>query len=326
MASTFRPPTRAAADPGLRETGVAFTVFAAAKINLYLHITGQRADGLHLLDSLVAFADIGDRLTANAAAEFSLAISGPEAGALAGLGERNLVLQAGRKLTAAVGPPSRHRGAAISLEKHLPAAAGIGGGSSDAAAALRLLNHLWGRPLEYAALAGLAAELGADVPACLAACPVWVDGIGERLEPAAGLPTAGIVLANPRWPLPTADVFRARSGPFSASRRFAPMPRDAAALAAALAGCRNDLTDAALSVIPEIADVLRRLADLPGALLSRMSGSGATCFALFADREAALRATGQLAHMEPGWWSAGGALLTAAPPIDPAASRDPRFP
>ena len=305
---------------------MAVTLFAPAKINLYLHVTGRRADGFHLLDSLVAFADIGDRLTAIKAKTLSLAIRGPEAAALAGLGDQNLVLRAARKLAAAIDASSRNRGAAMSLEKRLPTAAGIGGGSSDAAATLRLLNDLWGRPLDETALARLAAKLGADVPACLAGCPVWVGGIGERLEPAVGLPPVGILLANPRRQLATADVFRARSGPFSPPARFASMPRGAAAFAAALAGCRNDLTTAALTLMPEIADVLQRLGDLPGALLSRMSGSGATCFALFADRDAALRAEGQLARIEPGWWSAGGALLTAAPRIEHTADRPPRFP
>ena len=128
------------------------------------------------------------------------------------------------------------------------------------------------------------------MPACLAARPVWVGGIGELLEPAEGLPPAGIVLANPRIELPTQAVFRARGGEFSGAGRFTAMPRDAAGLAAALASRRNDLTEAALRLVPEIAVVLEHLAGLPGALLARMSGSGATCFALFADRAAALAA------------------------------------
>ena len=167
-----------------------------------------------------------------------------------------------------------------------------------------------------AALAELAARLGADVPACLAARPVWVGGIGERLEPAEGLPPAGIVLANSRIALPTQAVFRERRGPFSEPGRLAAMPRDAPGLAAALASRRNDLTEAALRLVPEIAAVLERLAGLPGALLARMSGSGATCFALFADRAAALAALAALRRAEPEWWSAAGALLTQPPPIE----------
>jgi len=299
-------------------------VFAPAKINLYLHVVGRRADGYHLLDSLVAFADIGDFVTAAPAESLTLAIGGPEAGAIAGLGEDNLVMRAARLFAAEAAanrPGGVPFGAALYLDKRLPAAAGIGGGSSDAAATLRVLDRLWHRPVDPAALAALALKLGADTPACLAARPVWVGGIGERIEEAAALPPAGIVLANPRRSLPTAEVFAARRGAFAGIGRFDPMPRDAAALAAVLADRGNDLTDAALSLLPEIAAVLERLAQLPGALLARMSGSGATCFALFDDREAALAAGALLAHSEPQWWSAAGALMTAPPPVETAARR-----
>jgi len=294
--------------------GGAVSVFAPAKINLYLHVVGRRADGYHLLDSLVAFADIGDRVTAASADRLSLTVGGPEAGALAGLGDDNLVLRAARLLAAEAGLKSSRAApyqAALHLDKVLLEASGIGGGSSDAAATLRALDRLWHHPLDPDALAALALKLGADTPACLAARPIWVGGIGERIEPAQGLPPAGIVLANPRRRLPTADVFAARRGAFTAGGRFAPMPRDAAGLAAMLASCRNDLTEAALTIVPEIAPVLDRLACLPGALIARMSGSGATCFALFADRAAARAAGAVLACAEPSWWSAAGALMTA---------------
>lgn len=307
-------------DPG----GAAVGAFAPAKINLYLHVVGRRADGYHLLDSLIAFADIGDRVVAAPADKLSLAVGGPEAGALAGLGEDNLVLRAAwlfaeesdRRSSAAT--PYR---ASLHLDKVLPASSGIGGGSSDAAAALRALDRLWRHPLPPAALAALALQLGADIPACLAARPVWVGGIGERIEPAGGLPPVGIVLANPRRELPTAQVFAARHGAFAAGGRFAPMPRDAAGLAALLAGRRNNLTEAALTLVPEIARVLETLARLPGALLARMSGSGATCFALFADRDAALMAGAGLARAEPRWWSAAGALMTVPPPVADAVDQ-----
>jgi 4-diphosphocytidyl-2-C-methyl-D-erythritol kinase len=298
---------------------VPVSAFAPAKINLYLHVVGRRADGYHLLDSLVAFADIGDRVTATAAGDLSLALAGPEAGALAGLGDDNVVLRAARLLAAVAARnnlPGARRGAALRLHKALPASSGIGGGSSDAAAALRVLNRLWGSPLSPSALLALAVRLGADVPACLAASPVWVGGVGERLEPASGLPPAGIVLANPRRPLPTAEVFRARRGEFAAADRFDPVPADAAGLADVLATRGNGLTDAALTLVPEIARVLECLAALPGTLLARMSGSGATCFALFPDRAGALAGARILAGQEPGWWSAGGVLLTAPPSLD----------
>ena len=290
-----------------RSPGWQVAAFAPAKIILYLHVTGRRADGYHLLDSLVAFADIGDAVTAVPAAEFSLTIGGPEAAALTGLGDDNLVLRTARRLGAYFGIDA---GAALHLDKLLPVASGIGGGSSDAAAAARALSRMWTKPLDAGTATALA-ELGADIPACLAAAPVWVGGIGEELTLAERLPETGILLANPRQPLPTAAVFRARSGPFTAPARFA-MPADAVGLAAALASRRNDLTEAAVGLVPEVRAVLDRLAGLPDALLARMSGSGATCFALFADRTAALRADSILAAAEPKWWTAAGRLLPDA--------------
>jgi 4-diphosphocytidyl-2-C-methyl-D-erythritol kinase len=313
---------------------MAVSTFAPAKVNLYLHVVGRRADGYHLLDSLIAFVDVGDRVTAQSASGLSLALGGPEAAALAALGDDNLVLRAARLLAAEARPssaasllPTMPLGAALSLEKLLPSASGIGGGSSDAAAALRVLDRLWHRPLAPTALAALALKLGADVPACLAARPVWVGGVGEQIDPAEGLPPAGIVLVNPRRALSTAAVFQARRGPFTtAPGRFAPMPRDAIGLAAALSARRNDLTAAALTLVPELAYLLECLGGLPGALLARMSGSGATCFALFADRDAALAAHARLAADQPGWWAAAGALLMTAPPVEDDSERPQGLP
>jgi 4-diphosphocytidyl-2-C-methyl-D-erythritol kinase len=290
---------------------VAGVAFAPAKINLYLHVVGRREDGYHLLDSLVAFAEIGDSVSAAPAAALSLTVGGPEAAGIASIGDNNLVLRAARALAAHAGPRA---GAALHLEKHLPTAAGIGGGSADAAAALRVLDRLWSPSVSGDRLEKLALELGADVPACLAGRPVWVGGIGERIEPAASVPPLGVVLANPRRPLPTPEVFRARRGPFGTAARFDPFS-EPAGFAAQLASRCNDLTEAALRVVPEIETVLDRLGRLPGALLARMSGSGATCFALFADRAAALAAGAVLSRLEPGWWSAAGSLLTAVPPL-----------
>ncbi|MGE3784950.1 MAG: 4-(cytidine 5'-diphospho)-2-C-methyl-D-erythritol kinase [Alphaproteobacteria bacterium] len=293
-------------------------VLAPAKVNLYLHVVGRRADGYHLLDSLVAFADVGDRIAGSPAESLSLTVGGPEAAAIAELGDDNLVLRAARlyiEAARAVGA-SPMPGAALFLDKRLPTASGIGGGSTDAAAALRLLDHLSRAGLSRTVLVELAARLGADVPACLAARPVWVGGIGELLEPAEGLPPVGIVMANPRIALPTPAVFRARHGPFSRSGRFAAMPRDATELAAMLASRRNDLTQAARRLVPEIAAVLSLLAALPGALLARMSGSGATCFALFTDREAAAVAHATLRRARPEWWSAAGTLSAQSPRVE----------
>jgi 4-diphosphocytidyl-2-C-methyl-D-erythritol kinase len=283
--------------------------FAPAKVNLYLHVTGRRADGYHLLDSLVAFADIGDRLTAETAASLSLMVDGPEARDLSLVGNDNLVLRAARLLADHVGIVP---GAAMHLEKRLPVAGGIGGGSSDAAAALRALRRLWRLSLDDEALCTLGARLGADVPACLYGRAVWVSGIGERLEPAGVMPQAGILLANPRRALPTATVFAQRRGGFGQGARFAPIPRHAAGLAEALASRRNELTDAAIGLTPEIGAVLARLGRLPGCLLARMSGSGATCFALFPDRAAAAEGCAMLASAEPRWWCAAGGLVEEA--------------
>jgi 4-diphosphocytidyl-2-C-methyl-D-erythritol kinase len=162
------------------------------------------------------------------------------------------------------------------------------------------------------ALGDLAARLGADVPACLYGRAVWVRGIGERLDPAGALPEAGILLANPRRGLPTAAVFAARRGPFGDFGLFSPMPGDASGLASALAARRNDLTEAAIAFVPEIGAVLAQLGRLPGCLLARMSGSGATCFALFVNRAAAEEACTVLAAAEPRWWCAASGFVARA--------------
>ena len=285
---------------------MALTAFAPAKVNLYLHVIGRRPDGYHLLDSLITFADIGDRITAEPARTLSLSVGGPEVGGLADLGQNNLVLRAARLLADHTGVSC---GAALHLEKILPVAAGLGGGSSDAAAALRVLAALWQLSIGEEELYGLGARLGADLPVCLYGRAAWVGGIGERIDPAPDLPAAGILLANPRRPLPTAAVFAARRGPFSASGRFDAMPTDAIGLARALVSRRNELTDAAIALVPEVGAMLPRLALFPGALMARMSGSGATCFALFSDRGAAEEARMVLAAAEPGWWCAAGGLV-----------------
>jgi 4-diphosphocytidyl-2-C-methyl-D-erythritol kinase len=287
---------------------MAVTAFAPAKVNLYLHLIGVRADGYHLLDSLVAFADIGDRITARPAAALTLEIDGPQSARLAGLGEDNLVLRAARLLAGHAGVAAH---AALHLHKNLPVAAGVGGGSSDAAATLRALCALWRVAIGEADLRHLGSRLGADVPACLHGAAAWIGGIGEQIDPTPSLPPAGIVLVNPRIALPTAAVFAARRGRFSDAGRFAPMPPDAAGLARALGPRRNDLTDAAISLVPEIGAVLAALARLPGVLIARMSGSGATCFALFPDRPKAERARAALAAAEPRWWCAAGGFVAA---------------
>jgi len=233
-------------------------------------------------------------------------VSGPEAASLAGVGDDNLVLRAARAFAAHHGITA---GATLRLTKNLPVASGIGGGSSDAAATLRALAVLWRRPLDDAAM-DIAAALGADIPACLDGRPVWVSGIGERLDPLPGLPALGIVLANPRRELATAAVFRAREGDFTTDQFARTTPRNAVGLFGLLRQCRNDLTEAAEGLMPEIGEMRDRLAALPGAYLARMSGSGATCFALFADRGAAHLAAIALAAARPDWWVRAGELLS----------------
>jgi 4-diphosphocytidyl-2-C-methyl-D-erythritol kinase len=272
---------------------------APAKLNLNLQIIGRRADGFHLLDSLVAFSDIGDVLAVEAAEDVSLVIDGPFAPGLSA-GSDNLVIRAAMALKKASGTKA---GAALRLTKNLPVASGIGGGSADAAAALRALSRLWQLHLP---LTGIAARLGADVPACLASQTCWMAGIGEVLEPCAPLPEAGLVLANPGIGLATPLVFKHRVGPFTAARRFG-IPATVAECARELGHASNDLAAAAQELVPEIQVLLGHLSALPGVRLARMSGSGATCFALFDSRKAALAAAQALELQVPaGWWVAAG--------------------
>ena len=279
---------------------------APAKLNLYLHVIGRRADGFHLLDSLVAFSDIGDRLMIAPAPRLTLDITGPFARDLAQDDPReNLVWRAAEALAARRG---RAPEVALTLEKNLPVASGIGGGSSDAAAALKALAAGWQATLDERALRTIAAELGADVPVCVIARASFFGGIGEEIAPAPVLPPAPLLLVNPGIALPTATVFRVRQGAFSPAARFAAAPASVAELASLLAERRNDLTDAAIGIVPAIADVLARLTAQPGALIARMSGSGATCFALFETKAAAEAAAASLQSEQPRWWIAAGKL------------------
>ncbi len=277
------------------------STFAPAKINLHLHVVGRRDDGYHLLDSLVVFAGVGDRLSVSAGSDLSLTVIGPFAAGLAAEPD-NLVLRAARGLADLAG--IRASGALV-LEKNLPVASGIGGGSADAAATLRLLCQFWGVMPD---LDALAAALGADVPVCLVGRPALMSGVGEVLVPAPPLPQVGLVLVNPGAAVSTPAVFRARSrGEVS---EVACLPRagwrDAFALADDLRALRNDLQAAACSIAPAIGDVLGVLASVPGCLVARMSGSGATCFGLFASARAAWEAAAGIRRA--GWWVWGGGI------------------
>jgi 4-diphosphocytidyl-2-C-methyl-D-erythritol kinase len=278
------------------------TEAAPAKVNLYLHVTGRRADGYHLLDSLAVFAGIGDVLEAAPSDSLSLRVAGPFA---AGLTDEpdNLVLRAARALAAEAGVPARAR---LVLQKNLPVASGIGGGSADAAAALRLLSRLWDLRPDPDAMARLALALGADVPVCLAGHASRMSGIGEQLAAGPRLPDCGILLVNPGVAVATADVFRARRGPWSSPPSLPASWPDAASMADHLRQLHNDLEPAAVVLQPVIGEVLEGLAGIPGCRLVRMSGSGATCFGLFDAPEIATRAAAQIRH--PDWWNWGGAL------------------
>jgi 4-diphosphocytidyl-2-C-methyl-D-erythritol kinase len=274
--------------------------FAPAKVNLALRVTGRRADGYHLLDSLAVFAGVGDVVSATPAEGLSLALAGPGAGALQAEPD-NLVLRAARALAAEAGIAPA---AAITLEKHLPVASGIGGGSADAAAALRVLDALWGTRLGPARLRGIAAALGADVPVCVESRSMRMRGVGEVLDAVPPLPPFGLLLANPRLALATPAVFKARAPGFSAEAAYPDRWPDAAALADWLRPLGNDLEAAAITLCPPIAGVLAAIAAQPGCLLARMSGSGATCFGLFATP---VEAEAAAAALPDGWWRWGGA-------------------
>lgn len=276
---------------------------APAKINLFLRVTGRRGDGYHELESLAVFASAGDIVHAAPAATLTLGIDGPFAAGLTGEPD-NLVLRAARALAAQAGIPAHAR---LTLEKHLPVASGIGGGSADAAATLRALAKLWRLP--PAPDAALALRLGADVPVCLACAPSIMRGVGEILTPAPRLPEFGLALVNPGVGVATPAAFRARQGAFSPPASLPEAWATAHDLARDMATLGNDLQAPAMALCPPIGAVLAALRALPGCLLAQMSGSGATCFALFANpaqAEAARRLNAQ-----PGWWAWGGAPRTA---------------
>ncbi|MFQ5535112.1 MAG: 4-(cytidine 5'-diphospho)-2-C-methyl-D-erythritol kinase [Sphingomonadales bacterium] len=299
---------------------------APAKLNLYLHVTGRRDDGYHELDSLFVFVDVCDDIAVRPAAAFSLEVDGPFADQIPA-GADNLVLRAARLLAEfahgsfvhdsfvhgrkALGRPG---GAAITLTKILPPASGIGGGSADAAATLRALRMLWGLQVTQDELAGIAGRLGADVPACLASRALQVSGIGDVMEPVNAAPDVFFLLVNPGTPLSTPAVFEAyrdRNGAFS---RRAPIYgpagqlRDNGArardLTDALSSRHNDLEQPALDLAPEVGLAMAVLRTLDGCLLARMSGSGATCFAMFETMAAAATGAAILGERFPSWWIA----------------------
>jgi 4-diphosphocytidyl-2-C-methyl-D-erythritol kinase len=275
------------------------TEFAPAKINLFLHVGDKRTDGFHNLESLVVFAGVGDVLSFEPGPELSLEIDGPF-GVDLELDADNLVVRAARALATHVGGAGA---AAITLTKNLPVASGIGGGSADAAAALRGLVRLWGLTVPDTELLEIAAGLGSDVPVCVASKAAWMEGRGERVAAAEGIPPVAAVLVNPRVAVPTGPVFKAlktRRGVGAVSHEV--RARDVAGLVTYLKLTSNDLQAPAIEIAPVIGEVLSELSRMPGCLLWRMSGSGATCFGLFEDDDAAAMAAIALELSHPKWW------------------------
>jgi 4-diphosphocytidyl-2-C-methyl-D-erythritol kinase len=282
---------------------MSFREIARAKVNLTLSVLGRRPDGYHEIESLVAFAGIGDRVTLSPGSEVRVEAAGPFAGDIVG---ENLLMRALTLLHEL--DPGLTLGA-VRLEKSLPVAAGLGGGSADAAALLRAVRRANPGRAERVAWHAAAARLGADVPVCLAGVTALMSGVGDRIEPlpaSPGLPAMAAVLVNPRLPLPTAQVYwalgagpvptdpppRLRVGPFASL----------ASLVVFMRAVGNDLERPAIALLPAVADIKAALGDEPGCSYAAMSGSGPTCFGIFADEAAASRAAAALAARYPHWW------------------------
>ena len=311
---------------------------APAKLNFFLHITGRRSDGYHELESLAGFTAFGDVLEIAEAEELSLTVEGEFAGVLqeapsppAGEGwgggepriqassmwqgppphpspqggRENLVLRAARALQSHT---AISKGAHIRLIKHIPVGAGLGGGSSDAAATLLGLRELWQAQVDDDALAALGLTLGSDVPVCLAGRMAWISGIGESVTPVAGTPRVWVVLVNPGVPLLTADVYRRFEGSFSPVSPRVESVGSAEELAALMRSRRNDLEAPAIALLPVIDECLAQLR-ATDCLIARMSGSGATCFALYEQEAQAGAAAQAIIKNQPGWWVQATTLM-----------------
>lgn len=278
---------------------------APAKVNLTLHVTGQRDDGYHLLDSLVVFAGVADQLAVSTAPDLRISVSGPfSAGVPAN--DSNLVMRAAEALRHVRGVT---KGAAITLEKHLPHAAGIGSGSSDAATALKMLASLWGvQPLP--ATAPEVTALGADVPVCLhAPRPTRMSGIGDVLSPVAALPRCALVLVRPPVEVPTHVVFKGLINKNGTPMDPLPDGLDFDGFARWLSGQRNDLLTPAGVLVPEIKEAIAKLRAIPAVAAAGMSGSGATCYALVKDMATARQVARIVQVSEMGWWVAPAEIL-----------------
>ncbi|MGH1456621.1 MAG: 4-(cytidine 5'-diphospho)-2-C-methyl-D-erythritol kinase [Alphaproteobacteria bacterium] len=287
------------------------SVFAPAKINMFLHITGKKSNGYHILDSLVCFADIGDKITIQEADSFSFHVTGEFSDAFSkqhkapNIDCENLVVKAARRLAQITEKPLNMR---ITLEKNLPLAAGLGGGSSDAASTLWGLQEFWriSRQEEY--LLPLMTNLGADVPVCLHCAPSIMRGIGDELSPAPDLPEIPILLVNPMMNCPTQNVFLHYTPQFKTNTQWPSTFRTSLDFVTALKDTENDLYDAALQAVPEIENIIHTINVQKDCLISRMSGSGASCFGLFETIESAKKAKEVILQDNPDWWAQTGWL------------------
>lgn len=290
------------------------SLIAPAKINLALHITGRRADGYHLLSSFVAFAEMGDEVEAAASDRLELEIVGAFAEELAGNLENNLIWRAARLLQEKTGV---RQGARLRLTKNLPVASGIGGGSSDAAAAAILLNNLWETELGADELASLLLPLGADIPMCIYRQPALVEGVGEKLSPIASFPAFGLLLVNPGIAVPTAEVFARYVQEKTAFSAPLQLPEGGLSGQGAwiewLRRCGNDLSAPAEAICPEISAIMRHLESTQDCLLARMSGSGATCFALYPTLREAENAALALTKSGASGWVVSSRLCADTP-------------
>jgi 4-diphosphocytidyl-2-C-methyl-D-erythritol kinase len=273
-------------------------VFAPAKVNLFLHVGARRDNGYHELQSLMAFADVGDELIVEAGDGLSLVVAGPFADALQSEGD-NIVLRAARALAERSGIGAN---AKITLIKSLPVASGLGGGSSDAAAALRGLCKLWRVDLTEADLQKIALDLGSDVPVCLKGRPCWVEGTGEKLTVVPIFPSLHVVLVNPGVGVSTAQAYGAVQTKSGTAMEHPATFSDASALTAFLKTVHNDLQEPAVTLAPAIDDVLAALRAEKSTLLARMSGSGATCFGIYASKDDARAVVEKVASAHTDWW------------------------
>lgn len=288
------------------------TIFAPAKINLALHVLGRRLDGYHKLDSLVAFADIGDIIEIIPAQNgFSFDVKGAFA-QMFSADDRSAEESSGNLVVRAVYALARVAGCSpdihVTLTKNLPLAAGIGGGSSDAATTLHGLADLWGLPKNAPFWPALLRSLGADMPVCMACAPSFMRGIGEDITPAGFLPEMPVVLVNPMKPCPTRDVFLANQSYHAAMHDLPENAHDLYVFCDYLRAHKNTLEEAAMQVVPEIRNVLTALTLEKNCLLSRLSGSGATCFGIYDSAEAALAAANRIHEANPDWWVKSGWL------------------